>query len=229
MKWECLAITLFDYQEFLGTLSKTKDGNEKVLLKRLTDEVLPVIEKIEEDQRRKIARKEKELFDLQKLATAKRSSRLADKHEKAKQEQEAAEAKRKYEADLAEALKEQARKEKMEQDRQSRMMTREQRIKDREQKRLLHEREVQMIAEKEKELENGESHQTKQRKTTSALYVETASERKKTRSRRSNVSIFVLTLHPHHQTGTQSMAILHQRSARVKKTLLNLLRSASNI
>jgi hypothetical protein len=41
--------------------------------------VLPVIVKAEEDQQRKNARKEKELLTLQKLATAKRSSRIASK------------------------------------------------------------------------------------------------------------------------------------------------------
>lgn len=157
MKWECLAITLEEYQDFLGSIAKSKDPNEKELRDRITEQVMPVIGKAAEDQRKKQARREKELLDLQKLATAKRSGRLAEKHERERQEQEALELKRKHEADLAEAIKDQARKEKMELDRQSRMMTREQRIKDREQKRLLHEREVQLMAEREKELENGES------------------------------------------------------------------------
>jgi hypothetical protein len=157
MKWECLAITLEEYQDFLGSIAKSKDPNEKELRDRITEQVMPVIGKAAEDQRKKQARREKELLDLQKLATAKRSGRLAEKHERERQEQEALELKRKHEADLAEAIKDQARKEKMESDRQSRMMTREQRIKDREQKRLLHEREVQLMAEREKELENGES------------------------------------------------------------------------
>jgi hypothetical protein len=157
MKWECLAITLEEYQDFLGSIAKSKDPNEKELRDRITEQVMPVIGKAAEDQRKKQARREKELLDLQKLATAKRSGRLAEKHERERQEQEALELKRKHEADLAEAIKDQVRKEKMESDRQSRMMTREQRIKDREQKRLLHEREVQLMAEREKELENGES------------------------------------------------------------------------
>jgi hypothetical protein len=157
MKWECLSITLEEYQDFLGSIAKSKDPNEKELRDRITEQVMPVIGKAAEDQRKKQARREKELLDLQKLATAKRSGRLAEKHERERQEQEALELKRKHEAELAEAIKDQARKEKMESDRQSRMMTREQRIKDREQKRLLHEREVQLMAEREKELENGES------------------------------------------------------------------------
>jgi hypothetical protein len=62
---------------------------------------LPVIEKAEEKQK-KNARKQKELLNLQKLATAKRSSRIASKLDKEREEQEAAEAERKRRAALIE-------------------------------------------------------------------------------------------------------------------------------
>jgi DNA-directed RNA polymerase len=58
---------------------------------------------------------------------------------------------------LAEARREQAKHSQLEDDRQSRMMTREQRIKDREQKRILHEAELERIAEEQERLEKGES------------------------------------------------------------------------
>lgn len=96
-------------------------------------------------------------MNLQKLAGAKRSSRLADKHDRERQEREAAEAERQHAADIAAAHKQQEQLEKMERDRQSRMMTREQRIKDREYKRILHEEELARIEEEAKKVEAGEA------------------------------------------------------------------------
>lgn len=154
-KWECVAITLPDYQNLITSLKKTKDPNEKNLRQRLIDEVIPVIEAAEEKQRRKIERRERELMSLEKMAHAKRSSRLQDKQEREKREQEAAEAERKRAADLAAAHREQEKQEQMEYDRQSRMTTREQRIKDREFKRILAEDELAKAAEEEKRIAEG--------------------------------------------------------------------------
>lgn len=155
-KWELVAITVSQYQDFIASL-KTRDPDEKELRQDLQEHVIPWVEKAEESQRRKIERKERELLNLQKLAGAKRSSRLADKQDRERQEREAAEAERKRIADLAAAHKEQERQRKMEEDRQSRMMTREQRIKDREYKRLLHEEELAKIEEEAKKVEAGEA------------------------------------------------------------------------
>ncbi|RHZ68526.1 putative PHD finger domain protein [Aspergillus thermomutatus] len=157
MKWECIAITLEDYHRFLDPIRKTKDPDEKILRDRIVEHVLPVIEKEEEALQRKRAKREKELLNMQLLAGAKRSGRLAQKAERERQEREAAEAARKYEADLAAARKEEERLSKMEEERRTRMMTREQRIKERERKRLLHEAELRRIAEEQERLERGES------------------------------------------------------------------------
>ncbi|KAL9625874.1 MAG: hypothetical protein Q9160_000195 [Pyrenula sp. 1 TL-2023] len=156
-KWECLAVNHAQYKDFLGTLEKTKDPDEKILRDNVTDNVLPVIEKAEEAQRRKLERKERELINLQKMAGAKRSSRLADKFEKEKQERDTAETERKRMVDLRAAQREQERQQKMDQDRESRMMTREQRIRDREYKRILREEELRTIEEEAKRVEAGES------------------------------------------------------------------------
>ncbi|KAJ5544919.1 Zinc finger PHD-finger [Penicillium sp. DV-2018c] len=156
-KWECVAVTLQEYQAFLDTIQKTKDADEKQLRDNITEHVLPILEKAEEAQQRKRQKREKELLSLQLVAGAKRSSRLAAKEERERQEREAAEAARKHEHDLAEARREQAKQQQLERDRQSRMMTREQRIKDREQKRLLHEAELARIAEEQERIERGES------------------------------------------------------------------------
>ncbi|KAI9881038.1 MAG: hypothetical protein M1830_008920 [Pleopsidium flavum] len=156
-KWECLAITLSQYENFLESIRKSKDSDERFLHKRITEEVLPVIVKAEEDQQRKNARREKELLTLQKLATAKRSSRIASKLDREREEQEAAEVERKRRATLIEGGKEQERQKKMEEARESRMMTREQRLKEREYKRLLHEEELANLSEDSKKLETGEA------------------------------------------------------------------------
>ncbi|KAB8236289.1 hypothetical protein ETB97_011525 [Aspergillus alliaceus] len=157
MKWECIAITLEDYRQFLDSIRKSKDPDEKILRDRVEEQVLPVIEKEEEAQERQKAKREKELMNLQLLAGAKRSSRIAGKAEKERQEREAAEAAQKREEELAAALKEEERIKKMESDRRTRIMTREQRIKERERKRILHESELERIAEEQKKLERGES------------------------------------------------------------------------
>lgn len=155
-KWECVAVTLPEYQEFVESIRKSKDADEKELRGRLEEHVLPILEKAEEAQQRKRYKREKELVNLQLLAGAKRSSRLAAKEEKERSDRDAADAARKHEAALSEARREQYRKQQLEDDRQSRMMTREQRTKDREQKRILHQEDMARIKEEEERLERGE-------------------------------------------------------------------------
>ncbi len=156
-KWECIAITLDQYQEFLETIQKSRNPDEKALHRRITLEVLPIIEKAEEAQLRRIARRERELMNQEKLATAKRSSRLASKMDKEREEREAMEAERKRKADLSDALKDQEKQKKMDEARESRMMTREQRLKEREYKRILHEEELASLSEDNKKLDSGEA------------------------------------------------------------------------
>ena len=162
-KWECIAITLTQYRDFCESLKKTKDPNEKTLRESVLNSVIPIIEAAEEKQRRKIERRERELLALEKLATAKRSSRIADKADRDRHEREAAEGERKRTRDLAEAHKQQELQEKMDRDRQSRMLTREQRIKDREFKRLLKEEEFAKATEEAKKLEAGEIRASERR------------------------------------------------------------------
>lgn len=156
-KWECIAVTLSEYQEFLASIRKSRDADEKALHQRITEEVLPVIEKAEESLLRKRQKQQRELMNLEKLATAKRSSRLEAKQERERQEQEAAEAERRRKADLLAAKQDQEKQKNMEEARQSRMMTREQRIKDREYKRILHEEELANLSEENQKVEAGEA------------------------------------------------------------------------
>lgn len=114
MTWECIAVTHDDYQIFLESIRKSRDPNEKALNKRINDQVMPIIERRVEAQRQKVAKKQRELENLQKMANAKRSSRLAGKQEARKAEEDAAEAERKRLADLEMAHKEQQRQRKLE-------------------------------------------------------------------------------------------------------------------
>jgi hypothetical protein len=156
-KWECLCITLEDYENFMDGIRKTRDPNEKELYRRLENEVLPAIRLEAEEQAKKEAKKLKELEVLQKLATAKRSSRIQTKMERQKEIEEAAEAERKRKADLAMAKAEQQKQRKMEEARESRMMTREQRLKEREVKRILHEEELKRLKEDSEKLGSAEA------------------------------------------------------------------------
>ena len=155
MKWECLAVSLEELNAFVVTIEKSRDPNEKTLKKRISEGLLPLLEKQEEARKRKEAQKERELINLEKLATAKRSSRIAGKMELQKQEDEAREAERKRQSELAAAKKEQDKWMKLEKERESRMMTREQRLKEREARRILHEEELANLSEDSKKLESG--------------------------------------------------------------------------
>jgi hypothetical protein len=174
MKWECIAVTLEDYQTFLESIRRIKDENTKYLYDILTKKVLPTIESREDEQRRKALRKAKELDNLQKLALAKRSSRIADKMQRQKEQDEMEAVERKRQAELLMAKKEQEHQQHLEevkyirdcstlskliwiylQARQSRIMTREQRIREREMKRILNEEELKRLErEREKALNN---------------------------------------------------------------------------
>ena len=173
MTWECVAVTLEDYQTFVGSIRKSRDLNEKELVKRLEADVIPIIEKRAEQQRQKVLKKQRELENLEKLANAKRSTRIAGRLEKQKEQEAAVEAERRRVADLDMAKKEQEKQKQMEEvrfitgshtkivtntlkARQSRMMTREQRLKEREVKRILHEEELKKLRESSEKADSNE-------------------------------------------------------------------------
>jgi hypothetical protein len=163
MKWECLAVSLDELNAFVASIEKSRDPNEKILKKRIIEDLLPLLEKQEEARKRKEAQKERELINMEKLATAKRSSRIAGKLELQKQEEEARDAERKRHAELAMAKKEQEKWMKLEKERESRMMTREQRLKEREARRILHEEELAHLSEDSKKLESGSTGRLSER------------------------------------------------------------------
>ncbi|KAL1604671.1 hypothetical protein SLS59_003866 [Nothophoma quercina] len=152
MKWECICITLEDYRDYLSSIRRSRDPNEKILYERLEEEVIPVMEGLAEEQARKQARKAKELENLQKLATAKRSSRISARVEKQKEVEEVEAAERKRQEEVARAQAEQAKQKKLEEAHDSRRMTREQRLRERETAKILKEEELRKLQDNEQKL-----------------------------------------------------------------------------
>ena len=154
-RWELLAVSMDEYNEFIDSIKKSKDVNEKALVKQIQNHVMPILLEAEEERKRKEVRRMKELEMLQKMATSKRSSRLADKQDRIREEREAAEAEAARKAELDMAHKEQRRQQQMEEQRESRRETREQRLREREVKRILEqerlEKEQEMLSKMETE------------------------------------------------------------------------------
>jgi len=173
MKWECICITLEDYQEYLTSIRKSRDQNEKNLYKRIEEEIIPELARVAEDQARKEARKMKELETLQKLANAKRSSRISARLEKQKEVDHAEETERRRKTELAMAKAEQEKQRKIEevcqnvrtllfsinlaQAHESRRQTREQRIREREAAKILQEENLRKLQEDEEKLVSEEA------------------------------------------------------------------------
>lgn len=114
-KWECLCVTLEDYESYMNSIRKSKDEDEQDLYKNLETEVLPIIHQQAEERAKKEARRLKEQEVLLKLATAKRSSRISSRLEKQKEAEAAAEAERQRQVELAMAKAEQEKQQKLEQ------------------------------------------------------------------------------------------------------------------
>jgi prophage antirepressor-like protein len=112
--WECIAITLEEYQEFMASIFRSRDPNEKQLRARIEEDVLPIIEKRAEAIRQKKLKKLRELENVQKMATAKRSGRLASKAEREAKEQEERDAEERKRQDLKMAHEEQERQKRIE-------------------------------------------------------------------------------------------------------------------
>ncbi|KAK0672814.1 hypothetical protein QBC41DRAFT_312802 [Cercophora samala] len=150
MKWECLAATLGEVRDFISSLEKTKDPNEKILRTQIQDHLLPILEQQDESRKRKQLQREKELLNLEKLAHAKRSSRIAGKLEHRKEEERAKEEERRQREEEAARRKEETKRAKMEREREHRLMSRERRLKEREVRRLQHEEELAQLSEDSK-------------------------------------------------------------------------------
>lgn len=148
--WECIAVSLEDVNQFLVSLKKTKDPNEKILRKQLQEHLVPILEREEEKRQKKIRERERELLSLEKMANAKRSSRIAHKVEKHRIEEQTQAEKLKHIEQAAADRREQEKLRKIEKERNSRLMSREKRLRERESRRLQHERELSVLSEDSK-------------------------------------------------------------------------------
>jgi len=145
-KWECVVVTLDQLNAFLGSLRKSRDDNQKILRKRLEENLLPILEQQEASRKRRELAHERELLSLARMATAKRSSRLADKAEHQRLEQQARAEEAKRLVDEAAARKQEADALKQLQrttlNREQRLQSRQDRVLERETRRMRHEQEL---------------------------------------------------------------------------------------
>ncbi|KAI1821917.1 hypothetical protein F4861DRAFT_429749 [Xylaria intraflava] len=151
-KWECIGVSLSDIQSFLATIRNTRDGNEKILKGVIESHLLPLLEKQEESRKRKALQRQKELLNLEKMAHAKRSSRIADKAERHRLLQQAKEEEEKRQKEEKAAYKEEQKRLKLEREHDKRARSREARLKERETRRLQHEEELAQLSEGNKSL-----------------------------------------------------------------------------
>ncbi|KAJ8125643.1 hypothetical protein O1611_g7995 [Lasiodiplodia mahajangana] len=161
-KWECIGVSLNDIQSFLTTIRKTRDDNEKVLRNTIEEHLLPILEKQEESRKRKALQREKELLNLEKMAHAKRSSRIAGKAEQQRILQQAREEEEKRQREEKAAKREEQKRLKLERDHDSRVRSREVRLKERQTRRLQHEEELAQLSEDSKSV--GGDNRTSERR-----------------------------------------------------------------
>lgn len=153
--WECVAITLDEVRSFLEPLKKSKDGNEKVLRDQIEGHLLPILQKREESRKRKMLQRERELLALEKMARAKRSSRIAGKAEQRKHEEVERQERQRRLAEEAALRKEEEKRLKFEKERDSRMVSREKRLREREARRIQYEEELSQLSEGSRSQEAG--------------------------------------------------------------------------
>lgn len=153
-KWECVGVTLSDIRNFLASLRKTRDDNEKILRDTVEEHLLPILEKQEESRKRKAVQRERELLNLEKMAHAKRSSRIAGKAEQQKLQQQAREEEEKRQREEKAARKAEQVRLKMESEHDKRARSREERLKERQSRRLQHEDELAQLSEGSKSVED---------------------------------------------------------------------------
>ncbi|KAI8951018.1 hypothetical protein F4801DRAFT_546936 [Xylaria longipes] len=151
-KWECIGVSLNDVQNFLATVRKTRDDNEKILRDAVEEHLLPLLEKQEESRKRKALQREKERLNLEKMAHAKRSSRIASKAEQQKLQQRAREEEEQRRREEKAAKREEQLRLKLEREHDYRAKSREERLKERQTRRLQHEEELAQLSEDSKSL-----------------------------------------------------------------------------
>lgn len=150
MKWECVAVSLEDVDQFLQSLQHSRDENEKVLRTQIQDHLVPILQQQEESRRRKALQRERDLLNLAKMANAKRSSRIAGRLEQKKRDEQEQEEKQRREAEAAAIRRAEKQREEREKERDSRLMSRERRLKDREARQLRYKEDIAQMSDESK-------------------------------------------------------------------------------
>lgn len=145
MVWECVAVTLDEVRGLVEGFRKSRDGNEKILREQLNVHLVPILEKQDESRRRKEVQRERELLSLAKMATAKRSSRIAGRVELQREEERAKEEQEKERKELENQRREERKRLKLERERDFRMFSREKRLQERALRRQQHEQELAQL------------------------------------------------------------------------------------
>lgn len=150
VQWECVAVTLEDVRLLINSMRKTRDGNEKVLRDQLEVHLLPILERQDESRKRKQEKHEREMLNLAKMASAKRSSRIAHKIEQQKQDEKDREENERLLLEGEEERRAEQKRLKLERERDFRMFSREKRLKERDYRRQLHQKELNQLSEDNK-------------------------------------------------------------------------------
>ena len=150
MKWECVAVSLEDLQALLTTIPGRKDPNERILHDKIVEHLLPILEQQDERRKRREKEREKELLNLAKMATAKRSSRIAGRQEQQRHEYLVREEEQKRLHELEALRKEEQTQRKFEKERERRLLSRQKRLREREVRRAQHEEELAQLSEDSK-------------------------------------------------------------------------------
>lgn len=164
MIWECVAVTLDELRSLLASISSKKDPNERVLHEKIVEHLLPILEQQEERRKRREKEREKELLNLAKMASAKRSSRIAGRQEQQKQEELLREEEQKRRLELDALRKQEQRQRKAEKEREARLFSREKRLHEREVRRAQHQDELAQLSEDSKSVDNAAARMSERRR-----------------------------------------------------------------
>jgi hypothetical protein len=152
--WHIQCIDIDDYNPFLSKLRKSRDLDEKALYRHLNENVLPMVVEEEAERARKRELREQEFLREQAYLARKRSTRLIQKEEDKKHEEEREHELTKIREAEAAREKEKQRLKKLEQEREARLALREHRLREREERIALREEEKRRAAEEAERLGN---------------------------------------------------------------------------
>jgi hypothetical protein len=145
--WHLICASMADWLAFIAKLKKSRDGDEKALYRHLSENVLPTLEEEEKEREKARQAREAEYLREQAFLARKRSTRLVQKEESKKVQEEREAELVKLRAEEDERKREEARLKKLEQEREARLLLREQRQRERELRILQREEERRKTAE----------------------------------------------------------------------------------